>query len=515
MTHRVDEALRHGGTRDAALQGSSREATTKEDYRRVRQMDHHHLGVSDRTISSDARSLAKRNGCRLCRRRRDHRGTARGLARQIRWRDRHGGRPWQRRRPLLSCFCWDRRGGKTFWRAARRSFDVVGLVLRCLPQLPSAGEQFGVIIVRWSELKVPLHATLQIDWRNFAEQVRSDEIPHGRRRSATSHHRFISVELESHIVFAVEKKLDLARRPTDFAIVHIDQRLRWSRGDRDRSAYAADCGSGDQGKQGNQQQSASTHTAGSLASLYTTIVALLETHGLVKSYNGRRVVDSVSFTVDAGEIVGLLGRNGAGKTTSFRMAIGMITPEAGRVTFDNQDVTDQPMYQHARAGMGYLSQEPSVFQRLSVEDNLMAILQTRPMRRSEQRTTCNELLAQFGLQHKRFEEARTCSGGERRRLEIARSLITKPRLILLDEPFAAVDPHTVEELQAEVRRLADRGIAILLTDHNVQQTLRICTRAYIIHEGKNLREGDPKSIINDPMVREAYLAGTFRGDEFD
>jgi len=243
-------------------------------------------------------------------------------------------------------------------------------------------------------------------------------------------------------------------------------------------------------------------------------VSLLEAHGLVKSYNGRRVVNDVSFTVDAGEIVGLLGRNGAGKTTSFRMAIGMISPEAGRVTFDGKDVTSEPMYQHARAGMGYLSQEPSVFQRLSVENNLLAILQTRPLTRAQQRATCDQLLAQFGLEHKRKEQARTCSGGERRRLEIARSLITRPRLILLDEPFAAVDPHTVEELQAEVRRLSQQGIAILLTDHNVQQTLRICTRAYIIHEGKNLRDGDPKSIINDPMVREAYLASTFKGDEF-
>lgn len=251
-----------------------------------------------------------------------------------------------------------------------------------------------------------------------------------------------------------------------------------------------------------------------LSTPYTRGVALLEAHGLVKSYNGRRVVDQVSFAVDAGEIVGLLGRNGAGKTTSFRMSIGMITPEAGRVVFDNNDVTHLPMYQHARAGMGYLSQEPSVFQRLSVEDNLMAILQTRPMRSSQRRATCDDLLTQFGLQHKRREQARTCSGGERRRLEIARALVTKPRLILLDEPFAAVDPHTVEELQSEVRRLSQQGIGILVTDHNVQQTLRICTRAYIIHEGRNLREGDPKEIINDPAVREAYLASTFKGDEF-
>ena len=247
---------------------------------------------------------------------------------------------------------------------------------------------------------------------------------------------------------------------------------------------------------------------------YTRAVALLDVQGLQKTYNGRRVVDAVSFAVESGEVVGLLGRNGAGKTTSFRMTIGMITPEAGSVSFAGHDVTALPMYRHARLGMGYLAQEPSVFQRLSVEQNLMAILQTTRMDRAARRRRCDELLRQFGLEHKRNEQARTCSGGERRRLEIARSLITEPRLILLDEPFAAVDPHTVEDLQAEVRRLAESGIAILVTDHNVQQTLRICTRAYIIHEGRNLRDGAPKDIINDPQVREAYLASTFRGDEF-
>ncbi len=243
-------------------------------------------------------------------------------------------------------------------------------------------------------------------------------------------------------------------------------------------------------------------------------MALLVARQLVKSYNRRRVVDRVSFEVNAGEIVGLLGRNGAGKTTSFRMTIGMITPEAGQVIFADRDVTTLPMYKHALAGMGYLSQEPSVFQRLTVRQNLLAILETQRLSRAARNRRADELLQQFGLKHKANEQARTCSGGERRRLEIARALITKPRLMLLDEPFAAVDPHTVEELQNEVRKLAADGIAVLVTDHNVQQTLRICDRAYIIHEGKNLREGTPREIINDPMVREAYLASTFRGDEF-
>ena len=244
-------------------------------------------------------------------------------------------------------------------------------------------------------------------------------------------------------------------------------------------------------------------------------MALLQAKGLVKSYGGRRVVDGIHFSVDPGEIVGLLGRNGAGKTTSFRMAIGMISPEEGSVEFDGQDVTRKPMYQHARLGMGYLSQEPSVFQRLTIEQNLIAVLETTSMNSGQRTARCGELMEQFGLVHKAKEQARTCSGGERRRLEIARALITEPKLVLLDEPFAAVDPHTVEELQAEVRRLAATGIAILVTDHNVQQTLRICDRAYIIHKGANLKDGTPREIINDEDVRSAYLASTFRGDEFD
>jgi lipopolysaccharide export system ATP-binding protein len=164
--------------------------------------------------------------------------------------------------------------------------------------------------------------------------------------------------------------------------------------------------------------------------------------------------------------------------------------------------------------MGYLAQEPSVFQRLTCEENLLAILELQPLAKAERKARARALLEQFHLGHKAGEEARTCSGGERRRLEIARALINRPRILMLDEPFAAVDPHTVEDLQQEVRKLTSEGISVLVTDHNVQQTLRICDRAYIIHEGRNLRDGLPKDIINDPVVRNAYLASTFRGDEF-
>ena len=244
---------------------------------------------------------------------------------------------------------------------------------------------------------------------------------------------------------------------------------------------------------------------------------LLEAHGLVKRYAGRAVVERLSFRVHPGEIVGLLGRNGAGKTTTFRMTVGMIDADEGHVTFDGRDVTRLPMYKRAQLGMGYLSQEPSVFQRLSVEDNLLAILETmRDYSRRQRRDKAGQLVTQFGLLDQRKQLARTLSGGERRKLEIARALITEPKLIMLDEPFSGVDPKAVEDLQREILHLKrDRGIAILLTDHNVRETLRVTNRSYIIHEGKKLAEGAPADIVRDPIVRKTYLGSSFRGDEFD
>lgn len=243
---------------------------------------------------------------------------------------------------------------------------------------------------------------------------------------------------------------------------------------------------------------------------------ILKAHNLVKSYSGRTVVDHVSFDVLEGEIVGLLGRNGAGKTTSFRMTMGMVTPEQGQVLFNDHDVSQLPMYRRAQRGMGYLAQEPSIFQRLTVEQNLMAILETRPLARRERKQRAEELMAQFDLTKLRSQLARTLSGGERRKLEIARALVTEPTLILLDEPFSGVDPVAVEELQAEIRRLRrDHEIAMLVTDHNVQRTLEIVDRAYVIFEGKVFAEGTPRQIINNEQVRKLYLGSTFRGDEFD
>ncbi len=241
---------------------------------------------------------------------------------------------------------------------------------------------------------------------------------------------------------------------------------------------------------------------------------LLEVENLVKSYGGRTVVDHVSYQVDAQEIVGLLGPNGAGKTTSFRMTVGMITPENGRVRFGGEDITSLPMYKRARRGIGYLSQEPSVFQRLTVEQNLMAICETMRLTRTERQRMVESLLDQFGLTKVRRNPARRISGGERRKLEIARALITSPKLILLDEPFSGVDPIAVEDLRKELYRLQEHGIALLLTDHNVHETLKVTDRSYVIHEGRVICSGTPVDLINDPRVREVYLGNTFRGDEF-
>ena len=245
--------------------------------------------------------------------------------------------------------------------------------------------------------------------------------------------------------------------------------------------------------------------------------ALLAVDQLVKRYDGRAVVDRLSFHVNRGEIVGLLGRNGAGKTTSFRMTVGMIDPDEGSVFFDGQIVTSMPMYKRAQLGMGYLSQEPSVFGRLSVRDNLLAILETmRGMNRKERLEKADHLIEQFHLTEQRDQLARTLSGGERRKLEIARALVTEPKLIMLDEPFSGVDPKAVEELQEEILHLKrDLGIAILLTDHNVRETLRVTDRSYIINEGHKLAEGTPREIVRDPLVRSTYLGSSFRGDEFD
>ena len=242
---------------------------------------------------------------------------------------------------------------------------------------------------------------------------------------------------------------------------------------------------------------------------------LLSTHGLVKIYDERSVVNGVDITVRHGEIVGLLGPNGAGKTTTFYMIVGLVPPNDGTVFFDGKDATHLAMYKRARLGMGYLPQEESIFRKLTVEENIMGVMETMPLSKAEKKERLEGLMERFGIAHLRRNHAITLSGGEKRRLTIARSLVTEPSLLMLDEPFSGVDPIAVEDLQAEIRRLADRGIAFLVTDHNVQQTLRVCDRAYIVESGKKLAEGTPKGLINDEAVKRAYLGNLFRGDEFD
>jgi lipopolysaccharide export system ATP-binding protein len=239
-------------------------------------------------------------------------------------------------------------------------------------------------------------------------------------------------------------------------------------------------------------------------------MAILQTCELSKTYRGRRVVDDVSITVQQGQVVGLLGPNGAGKTTSFYMIVGLISPDSGRVELDEKDITELPMYQRARSGISYLPQEPSVFRKLSVEQNLMAILETLPISSHERRTRMDGLLDQLGLQRVRHNKGYALSGGERRRVEIARSLVTNPKFLLLDEPFSGIDPIQVLELQRIIGDLKRAGIGILITDHNVRETLAVTDRAYIINNGKIFRAGTPEALGRDPDVKRVYLGESFR-----
>jgi lipopolysaccharide export system ATP-binding protein len=236
---------------------------------------------------------------------------------------------------------------------------------------------------------------------------------------------------------------------------------------------------------------------------------LVEARDLVKIYNGRRVVNGVHVNVKPGEIVGLLGPNGAGKTTSFYMIVGLVKQNEGTVRFREHDISHTPMYQRARMGMGYLSQEPSIFRSLTVEENVMAILETLPLSKRERRERLGFLLDELKIGHLGKQRAYTLSGGERRRLEITRALVTSPSLILLDEPFSGVDPLAVYDVQQIIVELKERGLGILITDHNVRETLAVVDRAYLICEGKVLREGTSDFLINDKVSRELYLGPRF------
>ncbi len=237
---------------------------------------------------------------------------------------------------------------------------------------------------------------------------------------------------------------------------------------------------------------------------------VLRTDDLVKIYGGRAVVNGIKLDVGQGEIVGLLGKNGAGKTTTFYMIVGLVRPNSGRVIFSGTDVTEYPMYKRARLGMGYLPQEESIFRKMTVEQNILAILETLPLSKKERRQRCDELLHQFGIDRIAKNTALTLSGGEKRRLTIARSLVTKPKLLMLDEPFSGVDPIAVYDVQQLVVNLRRSGLAILITDHNVRETLSIVDRAYLIDEGRVVSEGTKDFLINDPISRQLYLGERFQ-----
>ncbi len=238
--------------------------------------------------------------------------------------------------------------------------------------------------------------------------------------------------------------------------------------------------------------------------------SVLRAEGLVKAFRKRRVVDQVDVEVRQGEIVGLLGPNGAGKTTTFYMIVGLLEADEGRVHIDDEDITEWPMYRRARAGIGYLSQEPSVFRKLTVEENVMAILETLEVDRDERRRRLEELLDELHIKHLRKSKAYALSGGERRRLEITRALVTHPKFMLLDEPFAGVDPIAVDDIQRIVAGLRERGLGVLITDHNVRETLSITDRAYLMFNGRIHIEGPAERLVNDPEARKMYLGQDFR-----
>lgn len=236
---------------------------------------------------------------------------------------------------------------------------------------------------------------------------------------------------------------------------------------------------------------------------------MLELKSLCKSYGGRRVVDGVSLFIGSGEIVGLLGKNGAGKTTTFRMVMGIVRPESGEIWFDGCDVTGLPMFERARMGLGYLPQEHSVFVGLSVKANILAVLETRGVGRDERHRRADELLREFGIEHLARKRAGTLSGGEKRRLEIARALAVRPKMLLLDEPFTGIDPIAISEIKEMVVGLTERGIGVFVTDHNVRDTLTITDRAYILEDGQVLASGSPEELVESVDVRRMYLGESF------
>ncbi len=243
-----------------------------------------------------------------------------------------------------------------------------------------------------------------------------------------------------------------------------------------------------------------------------SLIRTIRTERISKIYNGRRVVNEASISVSQGEVVGLLGPNGAGKTTTFYMIVGMVRPDSGHIFLDDVEMTEKPMFRRARLGVGYLPQEASIFRKMSVQDNIMAILETQGMKRAERKERLEELLEEFKITHIRHTKAMSCSGGERRRLEIARALAASPDFLLLDEPFAGIDPIAVADIQSVISSLRDKGMGVLITDHNVRETLSITNRAYIMYKSQVLTEGSSDYLANNEEAKRIYLGESFRLD---
>ncbi|HJQ66239.1 MAG TPA: LPS export ABC transporter ATP-binding protein [Gemmatimonadales bacterium] len=345
----------------------------------------------------------------------------------------------------------------------------------------------------------PLAVTYREDFLRVRAQVRGTSLPESGSLSVDD----ARANLKSSVLprLALEGLVTLPAEWHEDAMVAVDPAV-WAGIAAEREATAA------QLLDAAAKALERAETIGAASAATVSGGSRIESHGLVKAYKGRRVVDDVSVALQQGEIVGLLGPNGAGKTTTFYMFTGLVRPEQGTIHLDRQDITAEPMYRRARAGLGYLAQEPSVFRKLSVEDNVAAILETLPLTPPERAARLERLLDELGIKHLRRQKAYQLSGGERRRLEITRALVTEPKFLLLDEPFAGVDPIAVHDIQTIVAGLRQRGIGVLITDHNVEQTLDIVDRAYIMFEGRVQVAGSVRELVFDDRVADRYLGPT-------
>lgn len=345
----------------------------------------------------------------------------------------------------------------------------------------------------------PLAVTYREDFLRVRAQVRGTSLPESGNLSVDDARAYLRGSVLPRL--ALERVVTLPSEWNDEARVTLAPDV-WAAAAPDRAGMVARL------LAAAAQALERAETAGAAPAAAVAGGSRIESHGLVKAYRGRRVVNDVSVALQQGEIVGLLGPNGAGKTTTFYMFTGLVRPDQGAIRLDDRDITAEPMYRRARAGLGYLAQEPSVFRKLSVEDNVAAILETLPLTAAERAARLERLLDELGIKHLRRQKAYQLSGGERRRLEITRALVTQPKFLLLDEPFAGVDPIAVHDIQTIVAGLRQRGIGVLITDHNVEQTLDIVDRAYIMFEGRMEVAGSVRELVFDDQVAARYLGPT-------